>query len=67
MDIRSQIIHRFALRDASRQRWHFRPVTAFFCFMNEHLQCHERILPHWAMQRKLIAASLARRLVTPEP
>ena len=51
-NISPQIIHCFALRHASRQCRHFRPVTAFFCFMNEHLQCQERILPHWARERK---------------
>src|SRR5437899_10134504 len=52
MNIRADIVYCFALGDASRQCWHFRPVSTFFRFMNEHLQCHESILLHRRIPRK---------------
>jgi len=36
-NIRAYIVYCFALRHASRQCRHFRPKTAFFCFVNQHL------------------------------
>src|SRR6266566_2653766 len=51
-NVRADIVYCFALRHTSRQRWHFRPVTALFCVMNEHFQCHELILLHRPIERK---------------
>ena len=51
-NIRANILYGFALGDASRQCRHFRPETAFFRFMNEHLQGHKWILLHRPIPRK---------------
>jgi hypothetical protein len=60
-NICADIIYCFALGDASRQRWHFRPVSTFFRSMNEHFQCHKWMLTHQPIARKtdlyLLAAS----------
>ena len=69
MNIRADILCCFALGDASRQCWHFRPVSTFFRFMNEHLQCHESILLHRRIPRKtdlwrLSSASRSSSLIT---
>jgi hypothetical protein len=58
-NIRADIVYCFALGDAPRQCWHFRPVPAFFRFMNEHLQCHRWILLHQPILRKTDLCLLA--------
>ncbi len=58
-NIRADIVYRFALGNASRQCWHFRPVSTFFRFMNEHFQCHRWILAHRPIARKTDLCLLA--------
>ena len=51
-NVGQHFFHSLALRKAPWQVWDFCPVSAFFRFMNEHLQCHASTLLHRPIPRK---------------